>query len=238
MSESATSNDHTQFESIEEYWGSYWPAAGEDTDGVPPVERMHWTQYPGHGPSFEFLGQPKTALEIGSATCVAGVALARATGAEVTCVDSSPVQVARARRWWADEPNITVLEADVVAFLASTDLHWDCVFSNWGAALFIDPEILLPLVRPRLSPGGQFAFSAVEPLAPCFGPQIVYGNGYRGRRLAIVRWMLNVQQWSEMLARHGFDDVDVQILPSKEEGHVGTLLGRARANHQATVERS
>jgi len=198
---------------------------------------MNWTQYPGHGPDFEFLGQPKTALEIGSATCVAGVALARATAAQVTCVDSSAVQAARARRWWAGEPGVTVVEADVVNFLASTDLHWDCVFSNWGAALFLDPEILLPLVYPRLSPGGLFAFSAVEPLAPCFGPQIVYGNGYRGRRLAIVRWMLSVQQWTEALVRHGFDDVDVQVLPAREHGHVGTLMGRARSGHRPTLEK-
>jgi predicted TPR repeat methyltransferase len=232
-----TSNACQQFSSAEEYWGSYWPAAGEDTGGVPPVDRMNWTQYPGHGPGAEFLGRPKTALEIGAATCVAGVTLARATGAEVTCVDSSLVQVARARDWWAGEPRITVVEADVLAYLADTDQRWDCVFSNWGAAFFIDPELLLPLVRPRLNPGGLFAFSAVEALAPCFGPQILYGNGYRGKRLAIVRWMLSVQQWTETLTRHGFDHADVRILPAREEGHVGTLLGRARTDPRLTVER-
>lgn len=225
-----------QYESAEEYWGSYWPSAGENTGGVPPVERMHWTQYPGHGPGTEFLGRPATALEIGSATCVAGVALARATGAQVTCVDSSPAQVARARRWWEGEPGVTLAEADVIDFLASTDTRWDCVFSNWGAALFTDPEILLPLIRPRLNSGGLFAFSAVEPLAPCFGPQIIYGNGYRGLRLPIVRWMLSVKQWTEALPRHGFDNVDVYILPAPKEGHVGTLLGRAYTNHRPTLE--
>ncbi|HTJ68166.1 MAG TPA: class I SAM-dependent methyltransferase [Actinospica sp.] len=236
MSKPTTSNSQAQFESAEEYWGSYWPSAGEDTGGIPPVDRMHWTQYPGHGPGAELLGQPRTALEIGSATCVAGVALARATGAEVTCVDSSPFQVSRAENWWADEPGVTVLEADVVSFLAETDSRWDCVFSNWGAALFVDPEVLVPLVHARLNPGGLFAFSAVEPLAPCFGPQIKYGNGYRGLRLPIVRWMLSVQQWTEVLARHDFDELDVHILPAPTEGHVGTLLGRARTPQQPTVE--
>ncbi|WP_042415204.1 class I SAM-dependent methyltransferase [Streptacidiphilus anmyonensis] len=214
--------------SPEDYWDTFWPAAGEDTGGVPDVSRMRWTQYPFHGPGAEFLGEPKTALEIGSASCVAGVALAR-TGVDVTCVDFSPHQMERARGWWSDEPNVTLVEADVLHYLARTDQRWDCVFSNWGAAFFIDPEILLPLVLPRLNPGGLFAFSHVEPLAPCFGPQIKYGNGYRGEKLAIVRWMPSNEQWTELLDRHGFANVEVTTLPGKEAGWVGTTLGRAYA---------
>lgn len=236
MSATTTPGDSPQFATAQEYWGGYRPAAGKDTDGVPPAERMHWTQYPGHGPDAEFLGAPATALEIGSATCVAGVALARTTGAEVTCVDSSPAQVARARSWWTGEPGVTVIEADVAEFLTGTERRWDCVFSNWGAGFFTDPEILLPLVHSRLNPGGLFAFSAVEPLAPCYGLQIIYGNGYRGRKLAVVRWMLSVQQWTEALTRFGFDEVDVHILPAPTDGHVGTLLGRARANRRPIME--
>lgn len=208
------------------YWDTYWPTAGQDTGGVPAADRIHWTQYPGHGPGAEFLGQPKTALEIGSASCVAGVALAR-TGVEVTCVDFSPHQMERARGWWAGEPNVRLVEADVLAYLAATASTWDCVFSNWGAAWFIDPDVLLPLILSRLNPGGVFAFSCVEPLAPCFGPQIMYGNGYRGPRLAIVRWMLSNEQWTDALERHGFVGVDVATLPGPEPEWVGTAMGRA-----------
>ena len=218
--------ESSRHRSASDYWDTFWPDAGEDTGGVPAVDRMHWTQYPFHGPAAEFLGSPKTALEIGSASCVAGVALARA-GVEVTCVDFSPHQMERARRWWAAEENLTLVEADVLAYLAGTDQRWDCVFSNWGAAWFIDPEILLPLILPRLNPGGLFAFSCVEPLAPCYGPQIMYGNGYRGKKLAIVRWMLSNEQWVEALGRSGFVDVEVTTLPGPEPQWVGTTMGRA-----------
>jgi predicted TPR repeat methyltransferase len=117
----------------------------------------------------------------------------------------------------------------VLDFLSGTERRWDTIFSCWGAAFFIDPEVLLPLVLPRLNPGGLFAFSSVEPLAPCFGPQIVYGNGYRGQRLAIVRWMLSCDQWTRALERHGFTGIDVQVLPGPQDDLVGTLMGRGHA---------
>ena len=60
-----------QYGSPEEYWGGFWPDAGQNTGGAPPVDRVNWTQYPGHGPGAEFLGTPRTALELGSATCTA-----------------------------------------------------------------------------------------------------------------------------------------------------------------------
>lgn len=219
---------HPEHASPQAFWGDFWPTAGEETGGVPPAERIHWTQYPHHGPGAEFLGSPRTALEIGAATCVAGVALAR-TDVKVTCVDFSPHQMQRARRWWSSEPNLTLVEADVLDYLATTTTRWDCIFSNWGAAFFTDPDVLLPLVLPRLTPGGLFAFSSVEPLAPCYGPQITYGNGYRGPRLAIVRWMLSNEQWTAALARHGFRSIDIHTLPGPEEGFVGTTMGRAYA---------
>jgi len=223
------SDSNEQFANPQEYWGSFWPSAGEDTGGAPPVERMNWTQYPGHGPSTDFLQNPRTALEIGAATCVAGVALARLTGAEVTCVDFSATQMERARRWWGSEPGVTLVEADVLAFLATTGRFWDCIYSDWGAAFFIDPEVLLPLVLARLTPGGLFAFSSVEPLPPCYGPQILYGNGYRGHALAIVRWMLSPDQWTQALQQHGFEHIDVHVLPGPDGDLVGTLMGRGYA---------
>ncbi|WP_329576276.1 class I SAM-dependent methyltransferase [Kitasatospora sp. NBC_01250] len=207
-----------------EYWDTFWPGAGDG--GAPAADRVHWTQYPFHGPGAEFLGAPRTALELGSATCVASVALAR-TGVRVTAVDFSAVQMERARQWWAEEPNLTLVEDDVPDYLARTEERFDAVLSNWGAAWFIDPEVLLPLVRPRLNPGGVFAFSCVEPLAPCFGPQILYGNGYRGHRLAVVRWMLSCEDWRRVLVRHGFTNVEVEVLPGPEDDFVGTVLGRA-----------
>ena len=168
-----------QYGSTEEYWGGFWPDAGRSTGGAPPVDRVNWTQYPGHGPGAEFLGAPSTALELGSAN------------------------------------------------LAESRQQWDAVFSDWGASFFIDPEILLPLILPRLNPGGVLAFSCVEALHPGYGPQVLYGNGYRGRRLAVVRWMFPPAQWIDALERHGYVNIDVRILPAVNDDHVGTLMGRA-----------
>ncbi|MFI9273175.1 class I SAM-dependent methyltransferase [Kitasatospora sp. NPDC052896] len=90
---------------------------------------MHWTQYPHHGPGAEYLGAPKTALELGGATCGASVALTR-TGVQVTAVDFSAVQMERAPQWWAGEPNLTLVEADLTDYLAHTEERFDAVFSN------------------------------------------------------------------------------------------------------------
>ena len=211
-----------QFATIEGYWADYAPG-----DSVPVADRVHWTQYPGHGPGAEFVGSPRTALELGAATCAAGVALARTTGAEVTCIDFSPEQVARSRKWWSSEPGVTIVEADVLDYLAETDRRWELIFSDWGAVFFIDPQLLLPLIIRRLAPGGLLAFSCVEALHPCYGPQVLYGNGYRGKALPIVRWMYTPEQWARMLEHHGYVGIDVTILPAGQAGHVGTLMGRA-----------
>ncbi|MCC9309966.1 hypothetical protein LN042_23310 [Kitasatospora sp. RB6PN24] len=90
---------------------------------------------------------------------------------------------------------------------------------------------VMPGLYPRkitLGPA-DLAFSCVEPPAPCYGPQIMYGNGYRGPRLAIVRWMLTCEDWARTLERHGFTGVNVQMLPGPEPDFVGTIMGRATA---------
>jgi len=115
----------------------------------------------------------------------------------------------------------------VLEFLAGTKDTWDTIVSNWGAGMFCDPILLLPHLVPRLASGGVYVFSHVEPLAPGYGPQVLYGNGYRGRRVPVVRWLYSPEQWERMLLRAGFSKVEVEVLPGPTPDHVGTVIGRA-----------
>lgn len=42
----------------------------------------------------------------------------------------------------------------MVEFLRASEQRWDTIYSVWGAAWFSNPNVLLPLVRGRLEPGG------------------------------------------------------------------------------------
>ncbi|WP_413809566.1 class I SAM-dependent methyltransferase [Streptomyces sp. OE57] len=62
---------------LPEYWDTYKPYREEGEQPTPDVETFAWTQYDGHGPGEEFLGSPRTALELGCAEGKEAVYLAR-----------------------------------------------------------------------------------------------------------------------------------------------------------------
>ncbi|WP_370462982.1 hypothetical protein [Nocardiopsis sp. FR26] len=115
----------------------------------------------------------------------------------------------------------------VTEFLTGTDRKWDAVYSVWGALWFTDPEILLPLVRERLEPGGRLAFSHAPAVPGTYGVQGVYGGGFTGRRVWVYRWAYEPRTWGEILTGHGFRNVRVWEEPAPEADHVGTLIGVA-----------
>ncbi|MFJ8077006.1 class I SAM-dependent methyltransferase [Streptomyces sp. NPDC096176] len=213
-----------------EYWDTYMPHRGQGEQPVPMVDRFEWTQYPGHGPGAEVLGNPGRALDLGPAEGKEVVFLAR-QGVDVTGVDFSPVQVARARAWWNDEPLTRFVQSDVCNFLAADSDLFDAIYSVWGAVWFTDPEELFPLVAKRLAPGGVFAFSQAEPSAGAYGPQPMRGKWLegRGRELTVMRWQYTTDAWTDLLKRHGFADIEAQVLAAPEPEKLGTLLVRARA---------
>ncbi|PJE96924.1 class I SAM-dependent methyltransferase [Streptomyces carminius] len=213
--------------SLSEYWDTYKPYRGEGEQPTPEVDGFAWTQYDGHGPGAEFLGSPRTALELGCAEGREAVHLAR-TGVAVTALDFSTVQIARARRWWGGTPGLTFVHAEACDHLRSTEAAYDAIFSVWGALWFTDPEELVPLIARRLIPGGVLAFSQAEPIEGHHGPQPMYGNGFAGRKLTVVRWSYGPGWWADLLKRNGFTDIDAQVLPAPDPGDVGTLLVRAR----------
>ena len=213
--------------SLPEYWDTYKPHTGEGEPPPPVVDSFEWTQHPGHGPGERFLGRPRTALELGCAEGKEAVHLAR-KGVEVTALDFSPAQIARARLWWKGTPGVSFVNAEACDYLAGTPSMFDAVFSRWGAVWFTDPADLVPLVRQRLNPGGVFAVSQAEPIEGFYGPQAMYGNGLSGRRLTVLRWSYSPEMWSDLLGRSGFSDVDAHILPAPDPENVGTLMVRAK----------
>lgn len=210
---------------LPEYWDTYKPREG---DGEPPAaDSFEWTQYPGHGPAAEFLGEPRTVLELGSAEGKEAVFLAR-EGVEVTAVDFSAAQVERARTWWKGVDRLRFVRAEACEYLAATEATYDAVFSIWGAVWFTDPDDLVPLVARRLNPGGVFAFSQAEPIEDHYGPQAMYGNGLSGRKLTVLRWNHAPETWADLLKRNGFTDIDARVLEAPDPADVGTLMVRAR----------
>ncbi|MFD9223097.1 class I SAM-dependent methyltransferase [Streptomyces sp. NPDC060064] len=211
------------------YWDTYMPHRGEGDQPAPVVDRFEWTQYPGHGPGAEVLGHPCRALELGPAEGKEAVFLAR-QGVEVIGVDLSPVQVARARGWWREEPRVSFVCGDVCDYLASDSEPFDAVYSVWGAVWFTDPEQVFPLVAKRLAPGGIFAFSQAEPVVGSHGPQPMRGKWLEGREheLTVLRWQYTPEVWSDLLKRHGFTDIVARVLSAPEGDKLGTLLIRAR----------
>ncbi|QLE73274.1 class I SAM-dependent methyltransferase [Streptomyces rectiverticillatus] len=211
-----------------EYWDLYKPYRGEGEQPTPPTDRFEWTQFPGHGPGPELLGNPVTALELGPGEGADAVHLARG-GVQVTAVDFSAVQIARACRWWSHVPGVTFVHADVCSFLVSEAAEYDAIYSVWGAVWFTDPEQLLPLLAKRLAPGGVVVFSHAEPGPGTHGAQRMRGKWLEGREreLTVLRWQYAPTVWADLLKRSGFTRVDARIVPPPGGQALGTLLVRA-----------
>lgn len=135
-----------------------------------------WTQYAGHGPGPELLGDPRSVLEIG---CGTGRALAHLAqhGIAARGVDLSPVMVKKTTSKWGGTGAEFVC-SEVLEYLREHEEEYDAVYSIFGAAWFTDPGRLFPLVRQRLGPGGVFVFSQ-----PCGHSRRVRAAGHVQGRL-------------------------------------------------------
>lgn len=142
---------------------------------------FHWTQYAGHGPGPELLGDAKTVLEIGCGTGRALAILAR-QGIEARGLDLSPVMVKKSSERWADTGAV-FLCGEVLEHLAECEGAYDAIYSIFGAAWFTHPGRLFPLVRQRLNPGGVFVFSQLPAIPGARGPQGMYKGGFAGKAM-------------------------------------------------------
>ncbi|MEU4180765.1 class I SAM-dependent methyltransferase [Streptomyces sp. NPDC026589] len=205
-----------------ELWDTYAGSAFQDD--MEPA--FCWTQYAGHGPGPELLGDPATALEIGCGTGRA-LALLAGRGIKATGVDLSPAMVKKVTERWAGTGADFVC-GEVLETLAAYETVYDAVYSIFGAVWFTNPARLFPLVAARLRPGGVFAFSHPPAIPGAYGPQGMYKGGFAGKAMYTYRYSYTPRRWTGLLERAGFRDVDARILDAPEAGHIGTLLVTAR----------
>ncbi|GAB7032135.1 class I SAM-dependent methyltransferase [Streptomyces sp. NPDC021749] len=203
-------------------WDTFAESAWKDvTDGNPV---FCWTQYAGHGPGPELLGDPATALEIGFGT---GRHLAHLVhrGVKVTGVDMSPVTVNNAAERWG-ALGAQFLCAEVIEHLADSTETYDAVYSIFGAAWFADPERLFPLVARALNPGGAFVFSQPPAIPGAYGPQGMYKGGFAGPAMYTYRYSYPPEQWEAYLLAAGFAAAEARVIEAPKAGHIGTLIVR------------
>ncbi|MEW2117319.1 class I SAM-dependent methyltransferase [Streptomyces sp. NPDC005474] len=204
-----------------ELWDTYAESAFQDD--AEPVFR--WTQYAGHGPGAELLGNPRSVLEIGCGTGRALAHLAR-HGIRARGVDLSPVMVEKTTEKWKDTGAVFRC-AEVLEHLAEFVDTYDAVYSIFGAAWFTDPGRLFPLVRQRLNPGGVFVFSQPPAIPGAYGPQGMYKGGFAGKAMFTYRYSYRPAVWERLLTRAGFTEADARVFDAPTPGHIGTLIVRA-----------
>ncbi|MFE4058285.1 class I SAM-dependent methyltransferase [Streptomyces sp. NPDC059096] len=206
-----------------ELWDTYAASAFKD-DAEPD---FCWTQYAGHGPGPDLLGNPRSVLEIG---CGTGRALACLAQRDIaaTGVDLSPVMVGKSATKWA-ETGARFVCSEVLDYLSEHEAGYDAVYSIFGAAWFTDPSRLFPLVRRRLNPGGVFVFSQPPAIPGAYGPQGMYKGGFAGKAMFTYRYSYRPAVWERLLTRAGFGTAEAEVLDAPHAGHIGTLLVRAVA---------
>ncbi|GAB2812656.1 class I SAM-dependent DNA methyltransferase [Streptomyces daliensis] len=214
-----------------ELWDTYARSEKVREQAVSGPPAFRWTQYEGHGPGVELLGDPGTALEIGCGTArMAGYLSER--GVKVSGVDLSPVMVEQVSRRW---PGVRFFAAEVLEHLSQNEDTYDAVYSMFGAVWFTDPEKLFPLVLQRLSPGGVLAFSQPPAIPGAYGPQGMYKGGFAGRAMYTYRYSFEPETWGDLLLGAGFGTVRTEVVDAPVEGHIGTLIVTARKPSRQTA---
>ncbi len=203
----------------------HWVAAGE---------RL-WRSEPSWGqwgiPESEVRLLPESmagldAVELGCGTGYVSAWMAR-RGARVTAIDSSEQQLRTARRLAAEHGvDITWLHgnAEVVPL---PDASVDVAVSEYGAALWCDPDVWIPEAHRLLRPGGVLAFLTTHALASVCSPLDGSPAGY-----TLVRdWFtLDRLDWRDVPVDPGgiefvlptsrwfrlFDDVGFDVLDYRE----------------------
>ncbi|MFD5013773.1 class I SAM-dependent methyltransferase [Streptomyces chartreusis] len=194
---------------------------------------FNWTQYEDHGPGVELLGLHAggRVLDLGCGKGGNAVHLA-SLGMEAVGVDVSPVQLRAAGRRWGEVPGLELHRTEAVAYLQGPGEPFDAAFSVYGAVWFTDPDLLLPLVRERLRPGGRLVFSQRPPVEGCYGCQASYvPRGDDEDPIVVKRWDYEPVVWVQLLAEYGFVEARAAVFPAPAGRRtVSTLIVEARAS--------
>ncbi|UUV32306.1 class I SAM-dependent methyltransferase [Amycolatopsis roodepoortensis] len=218
------------------YWNRYASRTARAVSDLASAEPFGWTQYPSHGPGAELLGQPRTALELGCGHGDAVAALAM-RGVDATGVDVSGVQCEHACRRWGHIAGARFEHADVLEFLTASGRSWDVIYSIWGAIWFLDPAVVLPLLRERLTRGGKLVFAHAPPVPGAYGIQGTYGAPFSAEPQWVYRWSYEPEMWAELLHDNGFRTLHARVEAAPDPGKLGTLIveaerpGPARSGH-------
>ena len=106
------------------------------------------------------------AIELGCGTGYVSAWMAR-RGAQVVGVDVSSEQLETAKRLAADHAvDLTLLLASAEA-VPEPDESFDFAISEYGAAIWCDPEVWIPEAARLLRPGGKLVFLGTHPLLTC-----------------------------------------------------------------------
>jgi SAM-dependent methyltransferase len=155
--------------------------------------RLEWTQFPGHGPGVELLGEVsgRMIVEVGCGSAD-NLAVLAAAGAHCTGIDLSPTQVERATARWGHQP-IRLLCGDARTVLADRPAAFDICVSIFGAVGHCPPEQLLPVIAGTLRPGGLLAFSVAHPRWLGAGrSQLLLADG---SQVPVARWTATSTGW-------------------------------------------
>ncbi|MCF3101223.1 class I SAM-dependent methyltransferase [Streptomyces roseoverticillatus] len=206
-----------------ELWDTYAQSTRSDVLDSDPV--FCWTQYAGHGPGPELLGEPESVLELGCGTGRALAYLAQ-RGVKATGVDLSPVMVEQTTKRWGPL-GVRFVCCEVLEHLAVSTDTYDAVYSIFGAVWFTDPARLLPLIADRLNPGGVLVFSQPPAIPGAYGPQGMYKGGFAGKAMYTYRYSYTPRKWENLLRKAGFAEAEARVIEAPTAGHIGTLIVRA-----------
>ena len=205
---------------------------------LPVPARMEWTTRPGQGPGAEILGSDlrgKRLLELGCGPGHNAAHLATRHGAHVTGVDLVGLQVRRARSHYGRLNNLTLVAGHALHYLHASDEQFDAIYSVFGAVGLVAPELLLPAIAQRLTPGRVLVFSIPHPQrggrspASDDRPRRDFVTLPDHTRLPIARWEFATDRWEKHLSRAGFLLTSAQEFHDPRMGHwPTTLLIRAR----------
>lgn len=176
------------------------------------------------------------AIELGCGTGYVSGWMAR-RGARVTGIDSSERQLETARRLAAEHRvEVTWMHANAET-VPLPDGSFDIALSEYGAALWCDPDAWVPEAHRLLRPGGVLAFLTVHPLAavcmPADGTPAVdrlVRDWFTLHRLdwrhvpvdpGGIEFVLPTARWFRLLDDVGFDVVDYRE-PQAPDPDAGT----------------
>ncbi|MFI5723866.1 class I SAM-dependent methyltransferase [Streptomyces cyaneofuscatus] len=197
-------------------WHAYAAQITDRPTGRLPVpRRLQWTTHPATGPGAEAFGisvRGRHLLELGCGPGHSAAYLAGRERAHVTAVDLVDLQIRRSREHYGHLPDVTYLTCEALRFLRHSGGRFDAVYSIFGAIGLTDPAVLLPAVARRLNQHRPLVFSVPHPhrrtgtipTTRAARPRADVLALPDGTRHPLVRWELDVAQWSTVLARNGF----------------------------------